>query len=55
MPSHEVMLQTIAETTSRTGLTVHAELDSGQSPTGIRVSDDEIAALHITRHRFQGD
>jgi hypothetical protein len=49
------MLQTIAATTSRTGLTVHAELDSGQYPTGIRVSDDEIAALPITRHRFHGD
>ncbi|MFJ3533774.1 hypothetical protein ACIPPU_38190, partial [Streptomyces sp. NPDC090132] len=23
--------------------------------TGIRVSDDEIAALPITRHRFHGD
>ncbi|WP_327335054.1 ISAzo13 family transposase [Streptomyces anulatus] len=52
---HEVMLQTIAATTSRTGLTVQAELDSGEYPTGTRVSDDEIAALPITRHRFHGD
>ncbi|MFD5056960.1 ISAzo13 family transposase [Streptomyces tendae] len=55
LTSHEVTLQTIAATTSRTGLTVHAELDSGEYPTGIRVSDDEIAALPITRHRFHGD
>jgi hypothetical protein len=55
LTSHEVMLQTIAATTSRSGLTVHAELDSGEYPTGIRVSDDEIAALPITRHRFHGD
>lgn len=55
LASHEVMLQTIAATTSRTGLTVHAELDSGECPTGIRVSDDEIAALPITRNRFHGD
>ncbi|MGW1194232.1 ISAzo13 family transposase, partial [Streptomyces sp. NPDC002559] len=55
LTSHEVMLQTIAATTSRTGLTVKAELDSGQYPTGIRVSDDAIAALPITRHRFHGD
>ncbi len=55
LTSHEVMLQTITATTSRTGLTVHAELDSGEYPTGIRVSDDEIAALPITRHRFHGD
>ncbi len=55
LTSHEVMLQTIAATTSRTGLSVHAELDRGEYPTGIRVSDDEIAALPITRHRFHGD
>nr|WP_228869208.1 ISAzo13 family transposase [Streptomyces halstedii] len=55
LTSHEAMLQTIAATTSRTGLTVQAELDSGEYPTGIRVSDDEIAALPITRHRFHGD
>ncbi|MFF1713139.1 ISAzo13 family transposase [Streptomyces sp. NPDC058268] len=55
LTSHEVMLQTIAATTSRTGLTVHAELDKGEYPTGIRVSDDGIAALPLTRHRFHGD
>ena len=55
LTSHEVMLETIAATTSRTGLKVQAELGSGECPTGIRVSDDEIAALPITRHRFHGD
>ncbi|QHC18865.1 ISAzo13 family transposase [Streptomyces sp. GF20] len=55
LTSHEVMLQTIAATTSRTGLTVQAEFDSGEYPTGVRVSDDEITALPITRHRFHGD
>ncbi len=55
LASHEAMLQSIAATSSRTGLIVHAELDSGQYPTGIRVRDDEIAALPITRHRFHGD
>lgn len=40
LTSHEVMLQTIAATTSRTGLTVQAELDHGEYPTGIRISDD---------------
>ncbi len=55
LTSHEVVIQTIAATTSRTGLTVQAELDSGEYPTGIRISDDEIAALPIARHRFHGD
>ncbi|MEU3243961.1 MULTISPECIES: ISAzo13 family transposase [unclassified Streptomyces] len=55
LTSHEVMLRTIAATTSRTGLTVHAELDSGRYPTGIQISDEAIAALPIIRHRFHGD
>lgn len=54
LTSHEVMLRIIAATTSRTGLTVHAELDSREYPTGIRISDEAIA-LPITRHRFHGD
>lgn len=34
---------------------MHAELDTNPYPTGIQVSDDEIAALPITRHCFHGD
>ena len=33
LTSHEVIVQTIAATTRRTGLTVHAELDTGRYPT----------------------
>ncbi|MFJ9543835.1 ISAzo13 family transposase [Streptomyces sp. NPDC101225] len=55
LTSHEVIVESIAATTTQTGLTVHAELDTGRYPTGIQVSDDEIAALPITRHRFHGD
>ena len=55
LTSHEVIVQTIAATTTRTGLTVHAELDTGLYPTGARVSDQQMAALPITRHGFHGD
>ena len=55
LTSHEVIVESIAATTTKTGLTVHAELDTNPYPTGIQVSDDEIAALPITRHRFHGD
>jgi hypothetical protein len=51
LTSHEVLIQAVAATI-RTGLTVHAERDGGECPTGIRISDDEIAALPIARHRF---
>ncbi|WSQ33091.1 ISAzo13 family transposase (plasmid) [Streptomyces sp. NBC_01527] len=55
LTSHEVIVESIAATTTKTGLTVHAELDTDQYPAGIQVSDEEIAALPITRHRFHGD
>jgi hypothetical protein len=50
-----VIVQTIAATTTRTGLTVHAELDTGSYPTGVTVSNAALAAVPITRHSFHGD
>jgi hypothetical protein len=55
LTSHEVIVQTIAATTTRTGLTVHAQLDTGAYPTGVRISDTAMAALPITFHSFHGD
>jgi hypothetical protein len=55
LTSHEVIVQTIAATTTRTGLTVQAELDTGLYPTGVKVSDQQMAALPITRHHFHND
>jgi hypothetical protein len=53
--SHEVILQLIANTTTKTGLKIYAELDSGYYPIGIKVSDAELAALHLKRADFHGD
>ncbi|WP_427018196.1 ISAzo13 family transposase [Pseudarthrobacter sp. P1] len=53
--SHEVIVNTIAATTTRTGLRVHAELDTGRYPTGVAVSDQQMADLPITRHDWHGD
>jgi hypothetical protein len=55
LTSHEVIVETIAATTTRTGLTVRAQLDTGSCPTGVKVSDQQMAALAITRHDFHGD
>jgi hypothetical protein len=55
LTSHEVIVQSIAATTTATGLTVHAELDPGRYPDGIKVSDEQLAALPISRHAFHGD
>lgn len=53
--SHEVVVQSIAATTTRTGLTVQAELDTGTYPTGVKVSDAELNAVPVTGHAFHGE
>ena len=53
--SHEVIIQLIANTTTKTGLKIYAELDSGRHPIGIKVSDAELAALNLKRADFHGD
>jgi hypothetical protein len=55
LTSHEVIVAAIAGTTTRTGLAVHAEVDTGAYPTGVEVNDAQVAALPMTRHRFHGD
>ena len=55
LTSHEVIVELIAATTTRTGLTVRAELDEGAYPKGVKVTDEEFAALPIVRHEFHGD
>jgi len=48
-------VQLIGTTTTRTGLKVRAELDPGSYPTGIKVTDAELAAVPLTRHAFHGE
>ena len=55
LTSHEVVVSTIAATTTRTGLTVHADLDTGRYPTGVKISDAQLAALPLTRHDWHPD
>jgi Rhodopirellula transposase DDE domain len=55
LTSHEVIVNTIAATTTRTGLTVRAELDPGSYPDGVKVSDEQMAALPLDRHGWHGD
>jgi len=57
LTSHEVVVELIGATTSRTGLTVHAELDTNDYPRGVKVSDAEMAAIapQIEPDPFHGD
>jgi transposase len=55
LTSHDVIINSIAATTTRTGLTVQARLDEGSYPTGVQVTREQMAALPISRHPFHGD
>src|SRR6266849_473219 len=52
--SHEVIVNLIAATTTRTGLKVRSELDTNRYPAGQKVSDDELAVIHLRRDAFHG-
>jgi len=53
--SHEVVVNLIGATTTRTGLTVKSRLDTNQYPAGRTVSDAELSTIHIRRDAFHGD
>jgi hypothetical protein len=55
LTSHDVVVNSIAATTTRTGLRVHAQLDDGLYPTGVSVTDEQMAVLPITRHAWHGN
>jgi hypothetical protein len=53
--SHEVIIQLIANTTTKTGLKIRAELDPRRYPTGTQISDAELASLNLKRSDFHGE
>jgi hypothetical protein len=59
LESHEVIIETLRAVTTRTGLTVHAELDSNTYERGIKIPAIDITALEeagiLSRHGFHGD
>ena len=50
--SRETVVELIASTTTRTGLTVRCALDTRDYPRGIKVSDEEMDALNIQGDAF---
>jgi len=53
--SHEVMINLIAHTRTRSGLEIRAELDPAIYPKGIKVSDEEFMAIHLEPDEFHGN
>ena len=59
LTSHEVIIKTIAATTTKAGLTVTAVLDEHAYPAGVKITGAQITELEdtgaLTRHGFHGD
>ena len=55
LTSLEVVLELISHTRTEEGLTVTAVKDSKTYPTGLKVTDEEVARLHLFRDAFHGD
>lgn len=53
--SQEVVVQLIGHTTTRTGLSIRAEVDTHTYPTGIKVTDAELAAVQLQPAAFHGE
>jgi hypothetical protein len=58
LESHQVLIETISAVTTKTGLKVHAVLDTNTYTRGIKIPDREMKefeAHHLLRHDFHGD
>jgi transposase len=53
--SHQVIVNLIAATTTKTGLRVRAEIDPRQYPKGVKVSDKDVASIRLQRDNFHGE
>lgn len=53
--SYRTIVSLIGATTTKAGLSVRCELDNRSYPKGVRVSDEDMAALNIHRDPFHGD
>jgi hypothetical protein len=53
--SHEVIVNLIGSTTTKTGLKVRAKLDKGSYPLGVKVDDADMARLRIEPASFHGE
>jgi len=53
--SHEAIINLIGSTTTSTGLRIKAKLNQKIYPTGIKISDSELARVKIKRNKFHGE
>jgi hypothetical protein len=55
LESLEIIINLIANTSTSTGLKLYAQLDNRTYQRGIEITDEQLAAVNITRHTFHSD
>jgi hypothetical protein len=55
LETFEIVVNLIGSTTTESGLKVYADLDSSTYEKGKKVTDDELAAINLTRSQFHGE
>ena len=55
MTSYQVIVNLIANTQTKTGLQIQAELDTARYPTGIKITDAELEVLRLEKAAFHGE
>jgi transposase len=55
LTSHEVLVNLIRATTTRSGLHVDCELDTTPYPSGVKVSKKELESVRLQRDSFHGE
>lgn len=53
--SRAVIVNLIGKTTTTTGLHIKAKLDKNHYPTGIKVTDEELAVVNLKKDNFHGE
>ncbi len=55
LTTYRTIIELIAATTTETGLRIRAERDTEWYATGVKITDDEMDAIPLTRHDWHGD
>jgi hypothetical protein len=53
--SRSVIVNLIGNTTTKAGLRITAALDTNRYATGLKVTDEQLATVHIKRDKFHGE
>jgi transposase len=55
LTTYRTIIELIGATTTKTGLKIRAQRDTEWYPTGVKISDAELAALPLQPHHFHGN